>query len=197
MYTIIGLGNPGEKYENSRHNSGRAVLAYFSKKQGFEPWKEDTRIKSLLSSGKIKKHKVLLLLPETFRNKSGDVLKQLMAKSYKLKAETLIVIYDDLDLPLGTFKISFGRGSGGHKGLESVIRSIKTKDFVRVRVGMTPATPGGKLKKPKGEKKVLDFILGDFTKREREIFKKVSKKINDALVAIIIEGRAAAMNSFN
>ena len=109
----------------------------------------------------------------------------------------MVVIYDDLDMPLGKIKISFGRGSGGHKGIESIVRSIKTKDFIRIRVGIAPATPSGKIKKIKTEQKVIDFILGDFKKKETEILKKVFKKVNEALEVIIKEGRSNAMNEFN
>ena len=128
-------------------------------------------------------------------NKSGLSLKPIITSTKK--AESLIVIYDDLDMPLGKFKISFGRGSGGHKGVESIARSIKTKDFIRIRVGIAPTTPSGKIKKPKGEQKIIDFILGDFKKPEIEKLKKVFKKVNEALEVIIEEGRSKAMNEFN
>lgn len=203
MYVIVGLGNPGVEYENSRHNIGRMFVEYFAKKQGFEAWNEDKKHKALVSEDKIgpldsargKQEKTTLLLPETFMNKSGISIKSLITS--KKKAEQLVVIYDDLDLPLGKLKISFGRGSGGHKGIESIVRSIKTKDFIRVRVGITPTTPSGKLKKPKGDKEVHNFIIGDFKKAELEVLKKVSKKVNDALETIILEGRQKAMNKFN
>lgn len=171
-YIIVGLGNPGEEYENSRHNVGRMFVASF---------KENSNVK--------------IVLPDTFMNKSGLEVKKYVT-SVK-NAERLIVVHDDLDLPIGRFKISFGRGSGGHKGIESIVRSIKTKDFARVRIGISPTTPSGKLKKPKGDKKVHDFILGNFTKKEMETLKKMKKKVNDALSMIIKEGRAKAMNTYN
>jgi len=117
--------------------------------------------------------------------------------SNKKQAEKLIVIYDDLDLALGEIKVSFNKGTGGHKGLESIVKTIKTKEFVRVRVGITPTTPSGKLKKPKGEQKVLDLLLKDFSKKDFEILKKTRTRIAKALDSIIIEGRAKAMNQFN
>ena len=135
------------------------------------------------------------MLPDTYMNKSGLEVKKYIT-SIK-KAERLVVVYDDLDLPFGSFKISFGRGSGGHKGIESIVRTIKTKNFVRVRIGISPTTPSGKMKKPKGDKEVHDFILGDFTKKEKETLKKIKKKIHDALLMIIEEGRARAMNTYN
>ncbi|MFQ5662039.1 MAG: aminoacyl-tRNA hydrolase [Candidatus Paceibacteria bacterium] len=185
MFYIVGLGNPGEEYENTRHNTGALIVENFANKNKFEAFK----------AGNIGKEKIELLMPQTFMNKSGTPLKPLITS--KKKAENLIVIYDDLDIPLGKFKISFGRGSGGHKGIESIVRSIKTKDFIRIRVGISPVTPSGKIKKPKGEEKIKDFILGNFSKKETETFKKVLGKVNDALETIIKEGRAKAMNKFN
>jgi len=194
-YVIVGLGNPGEKYGQTRHNIGRVMVDSFAQKQNFSQWDTDKKSKSLISEGVVQKENVILLLPEAYMNKSGLSVKPFITS--KKKAEQLIVVYDDLDLPLGAFKISFGRGSGGHRGLESIIRSVKTKDFIRVRIGITQATPGGKLKKPKGDKKVLDFILGDFKKGEQDGLKKVSKKVIAALEVIVKEGRQRAMNEYN
>jgi len=158
-------------------------------------WKADKKTQALKSAGSIGSESVTLLMPETMMNNSGKSLKDLV--NTPKKAEKLVVIYDDLDLALGSYKISFDRGSGGHRGLESVIKNIKTKAFVRIRVGISPATPSGKLKKPQGEDKVIDFILGKWKLAEQEEMKKVSKKISEALFCLIEEGRAIAMNRFN
>lgn len=195
MYIVVGLGNPGEEYENTRHNVGRMLVEQFRGKHNFPEWRERGKKRMLISEDKVGKEKTILMLPETFMNKSGIPLKEFITN--KKKAEKLVVVYDDIDLPLGSLKISFGRGSGGHKGLESIIRTIKTKDFTRIRIGITPTTPSGKLKKPKGEKKMLDFIIGDFKTVEKEILKKKSKKVLDAIETIIVDGRARAMNMFN
>lgn len=195
MWVIVGLGNPSEEYENTRHNVGRAMVSLFAKKEEGFSFEENTKIRVHIAKGEVVKEKVTLALPDTYMNKSGDVVKILVG-SVK-KAEKLVVIYDDLDLPLGTIKLSFGRGSGGHKGIESIVRAVGTKDFVRIRIGISAATPSGKTKKPKGEKKVLDFIMGTFSKREETELKKISKKINDALRVVILDGRQAAMNQFN
>lgn len=189
MFYIAGLGNPGEKYELTRHNTGRLVIDAFRKSAGFEDWSENKKIKSLVSESKLGKEKIMLILPETFMNKSGNALKPLIIS--KQKAKNLIVVHDDIDMPLGKFKISFGRGSGGHKGIESIMRAIKTKEFIRIKVGVSPA------KKPKGEKKILDFIIGKFSPKETEIFKKTAKKIISAVEAIIESGYARAMNEYN
>lgn len=194
-YVIVGLGNPGKGYENTRHNTGRIALEYFARAHDFSPWQNDRKTQALKSEWVIKKEKVVLLEPETFMNKSGVSVKPLITN--EKKAESLIVVHDDLDLPLGTFKIVFGRGSGGHRGIESIIRAIKTKDFIRIRIGIAPTTPSGKIKKPKGEKEIVDFIIGTFKPKELETIKKTSKIVSQAIETLIIDGKAIAMNRFN
>jgi PTH1 family peptidyl-tRNA hydrolase len=102
-----------------------------------------------------------------------------------------------LDLPLGTFKISYNRGSGGHKGLESIIRALKTREFIRIRIGIAPTTPGGKLKKPDGDEAVQKFILSDFKDSEKKSLKPVFKNILDAVRVMVDDGLAKAMNKYN
>lgn len=195
MHIIVGLGNPGEEYKETRHNTGRIALETFRKAEGCSEWEEDKKKKALVSEGKIKKEPLFLIEPDNFMNNSGKSIATFV-KSKKQVAQT-IVIYDDLDLPLGTFKISFNRGSGGHRGLESIIRALKTREFVRIRIGISPATPSGKLRKPSGEKEVIRFIMGAFSPKERETFKKVSKKVSNALVSIVTDGREKAMSVWN
>jgi len=194
-YIVVGLGNPGDEYRDTRHNVGRYMLERFRKQNDFPEWKFNKKSKAQESSGVLGKEKVMLVLPETFMNGSGKSVKEYVGS---LKAaERLVVIYDELDVPLGGLKISYGRSSGGHRGLESIIKNIKTKDFVRIRVGISPKTPSGKLKKPTGEKPVVDFILGKFKPTEIEILKKVGKKVSEAIQVIIKDGRAKAMGEFN
>jgi PTH1 family peptidyl-tRNA hydrolase len=197
-YLLVGLGNPGTEYENTRHNAGRLALANwaktYQKTDELSDWKLDKISQALKASGEVAGEKVTLLLPETFMNKSGTSLKDKI-KNPK-QAEKLIVIHDDLDLPLGTLKISFNRGSGGHKGLESVIRAVKTKAFVRVRIGICPTTPSGKPKKPDADK-ILDFIIGQFKPVEAEVLKKVFKQSSLALGLLVSEGREKAMGEIN
>lgn len=213
-YIIVGLGNPGEEYEKTRHNSGRIVLEYFQKKNKFPDWEFDKKLDALVSEGKIGKDRVLLILPEAFMNKSGDVVKKLLIPMATPPRKSglltkLVVVHDDLDLPLGALKIVFNRGGGGHKGVESIIRSIKTKAFTRIRIGISPTTSSGKIKKPqpkagppraeKGakERAVVDFILGKFKPAELKKLQGVYRKVGKALGAIIIEGRERAMTEFN
>jgi len=194
-YIIAGLGNPGEEYEKTRHNTGRIVLEHIRHSNKFTEWNKDKKINALVSNGKAEKNKVSYVMPETFMNKSGAAIVKLVRNAKQ--AEQLVVIYDDLDLPMGTFKISFNRGSGGHRGVESVIKNLRTKAFMRIRVGISSVTPTGKLKKPKGENAVLNFIMKPLTLNEEKILKKLSKKINEAVSVFIKEGKEKAMNTFN
>ena len=172
---IFGLGNPGEEYDGTRHNVGARVLGEFAKKN--------------------KDKKLTLLAPTTFMNKSGEAVGK-MVKS-KTVAKNLIVIHDDLDLPFGRFKISFARGSGGHRGVESIIKKLKTENFIRLRIGIAPTTPSGKIKKPSGEDKIVKFILGKFVPKEEAGLKKLMPKLLDALDTLTTLGLAPAMNQFN
>ena len=195
MYIIVGLGNPGEEYNDTRHNTGRIMLDVFQKTAKFSDWEKDKKLSALVSEGKVGKNKAMLIEPETFMNKSGNSLKSLITS--KKKAEELVIIHDDLDIPLGKFKISFNKSSGGHNGIESIIKAVRTQEFIRIRVGITPALASGKMKKPAGEKAIIDHILGKFKKPEMEIMKKVAKKVAEAIEIIISEGRNEAMGKFN
>jgi peptidyl-tRNA hydrolase, PTH1 family len=199
MYTIVGLGNPTEEYEWTRHNAGRLAVSSFAKKKDFPEWKAGKQLKMQLTKGRVgEKGKlvVTLILPNSFMNKSGAVVKPLVKT--KKEREHLVVVHDDIDMPFGKLKIVFGRGSGGHRGVESITRALGTKDFTRLRVGVAPTTPSGKIKKPHGEDAVHDFLLGKFTKREKEeLQKKIFKKTNDALEMIVLSGKERAQNEVN
>lgn len=195
QYLIVGLGNPGEEYANTRHNAGRMVVEQFRKKNDFPEWVADKSLKALLSRGVHGKDKVVLVLPDNFMNVSGKSVAPFVKN--KKDAERTVVVYDDLDLPFGTMKISFNRSSGGHKGVESVIKALKTTAFARLRIGICPTTPNGKPRKPKGESSILDFIIGEFKKVELEEMKKVVKKGTEALGLILEEGREIATGKVN
>ena len=208
QYIIVGLGNPGEEYADTRHNAGRMVLDVFRKKNDkvnaegregalghFPEWTADKTIKALVSKGALGKDKVILIEPDNFMNVSGKSVAPFVKNAKD--AERTIVIYDDIDLPLGSMKISFNRSSCGHKGVESIIKALKTKAFVRLRIGICPATPSGKLRKPKGEDAMLEFIVGPFKKPEMEVMKKVTKKGAEALALILTEGREIATGKVN
>jgi PTH1 family peptidyl-tRNA hydrolase len=155
----------------------------------------DKKSKSLISKDEIFGEKVTLVEPENYMNNSGGSLVGFVKS--KKAAEKLIVIYDDLDLPIGSIRVSFNKSSGGHRGLESIIKALKTEGFLRIRVGISPVTPGGKLKKPKGDDAVGKYILGVYKKPELDILKKVSARVCDAIEMIMKESKERAMSEFN
>ncbi len=193
LFTIVGLGNPGEKYEKTRHNAGRMVLEYFRKKNGLPEWETDKRRNALVSKGEVGGVAVELLLPETFMNNSGDAVRYLKTNDYGLTTN-LLVVHDDLDLPLGSLKIAYNRGSAGHKGVESVVSALGTNEFTRIRVGIAPDGGDGAAKKPAEPE---HFVLQKFTPEEKEKMKKVCGKAAGVFSMIAREGREKAMNAFN
>jgi len=195
MMLIVGLGNPGNEYEETRHNTGRIILNLLAKANDFSDWKDDMKLKSFKSKGEINGLKFDFLQPNTFMNNSGNAVCQIIDDKKKLK--NLVVIYDDIDLPLGSLKISFNRSSGGHNGVESIIKKVKSREFVRIRIGVSPHTPTGKTKKPKGEDAVLKFLLGKFKEDEMKDIKKISKKVSEILTTLSSDGKDKAMSVYN
>lgn len=172
-WIIAGLGNPDKEYDGTRHNVGRDFVAYFKDKLP-------------------KKPKILDL--DVYMNNSGGPIKK--AVTSKKAAEQLVVVHDELDLPLGKVKISYGSSAGGHNGVKSIEKALKTKDYVRVRVGISGATPSGKLKRPAPEK-ITDFVLGKFRPPEQEKLKKARKIVGEALELLLTEGKDRAMTEIN
>ncbi len=194
-YIIAGLGNPGQEYENTRHNSGRIVLNSILKEFKGEDFAFDKKINALKSEIKIGKDKIKLIQPETFMNNSGKAIATLV-KSIK-SAEKLVVIYDDFNLPLGKIRISYNRSSGGHNGLESIIKAVKTEAFIRIRIGVAPENAKGSAKVPHGDVKIEKFILGKFNDEEMKELKKMAKIAGQALEMIVKEGKDKAMSVYN
>jgi len=198
MRLIIGLGNPGEEYKNTRHNIGRAIVEKCAKKNDLPDFEYDKKSNTLVTQGKIgpasakgyseaKKEKVVFALPETFMNKSGLAVSAL-AKYYKIKPEQIFIAHDDVDLPVGRMKISFDKSSAGHKGVENVMKNLKTQKFWRVRIGI------GTKKKTK---QAMELVLKKFSAKENEEIKKVVKKSCDALVCAASESPQKAMTVYN
>ncbi len=194
-YIIAGLGNPGEEYQNTRHNTGRMILDAIRKEYSKEEFVFNKKINALTAEGKIGREKVTFVAPETFMNNSGKAIGALV-KSVKA-AQKLIVIYDDFNLPLGRIRISFNRSSGGHNGLESIIKAVKTKAFLRIRIGVAPETAKGLAKTPHGDEKIEKFILGPYKEDESKELKKVAKRVVEAVEVIIKESKDKAMSVFN
>lgn len=155
MILLAGLGNPGKKYKDTRHNIGFLVIDKFKEINNFPEFKLSKKFNSLVSEGFIDSKKVILAKPQTFMNESGKAVKALVS-FYKIKV--LFVAHDDIDLPLGKIKIAKGQGAAGHKGVKSIIKEIGTKDFTRIRIGISPE------KKPKNVEK---FVLQKFNKENK------------------------------
>lgn len=170
MTLIVGLGNPGKKFEKARHNLGFRVI---------------DALKNEMSDGDI-----VLLKPQTFMNNSGLAVKSVI-KNLKLRIKNLFVIHDDIDIPLGKIRISKGRGAAGHKGVESIIKELKTKDFIRFRIGI----------KPKfsilNSKSLEEFVLQKFNKEEEKIIKEAVQKTIEAIKFSLAKGIEKAMAKYN
>jgi peptidyl-tRNA hydrolase, PTH1 family len=195
MYTIVGLGNPGDQYEGTRHNVGRNIVLAFRKLHKFPEWTFNKKANALVSEGKIGKQLVTLVLPETFMNNSGKALPTFVKN--KKQASQLLVLHDDLDIGVGRCKLSFNKSSGGHRGIDSSIKHLKTQEFCRLRLGIAPVTPTGKLKKVSGEDAVNKHVLSAFKPREVDAIKKIIKHGVKAIELFVEQGYAKAGNEVN
>jgi PTH1 family peptidyl-tRNA hydrolase len=168
MILIVGLGNPGEKYKNTRHNIGFMTLDKLKQIQNFSDWKQGKKFNAQISDGILEGEKIMLAKPQTFMNNSGKAVKSIINYSKASKDNKLFIIHDDIDLPVGQMKISKNRGSAGHKGVQSIIDNLGSKDFVRFRIGIKPAS----IIKTPTEK----FVLKNFTKDEQKNLEKIIDK---------------------
>ena len=192
MFLIVGLGNPGKKYEKTRHNLGfRIVESLRQKFKSFSDWKKEKKFQAEISQGKLDNEKIILAKPQTFMNSSGKSVKRL-TDNLQLTTNNLLVIHDDIDLPLGKIRISIGRGPAGHRGVESIIRELKAKNFIRFRIGISHFAQNQKLKIK--NQKLDDFVLEKFNKEEEKIVKEVIKKTIEAIEMTLKEGVQKAMS---
>ncbi len=187
MYLVVGLGNPGDEYQNTKHNIGRAIVEKWAGKNELADFAFDKKQNALVAQGKIGKEKVIAALPETFMNKSGMAAGAL-ASYYKIKPTQIFVAHDDIDLPVGKIKLSFAKNSAGHKGVESIMRALKTKEFYRVRVGI------GQKKKTKD---AMEVVLKKFSAKEEPDMKKAVKNAVEALTCAVAESPQKAMTVYN
>ncbi len=180
-WLIVGLGNPGTEYEKTRHNAGWIIIdqAYTDL-----AWEKDSYAQALIAEH----NQCLFVKPTTFMNLSGETVHYFVDKKNYL-SEHIIVIYDDIDLALGKFKISFDRGSGGHNGIKSIESHLGSREFIRIRIGISKILEDGTLVKPN--------VLGKFEPAELEILTDVSKKVKLAIDVILNQGKEKAMTLFN
>lgn len=195
MKLIVGLGNPGEKYQNTRHNIGFIALDELIRK--LEPlkdtfWNEDKNLKSEIKNIKLNGNTLLIAKPTTFMNSSGFAVTKVL-NYYKIPTEDLIVIHDDLDLPFGKIRVRFGGSAGGHRGVESIIEQLKTDKFLRIRLGIGSDARQARLDKRNTE----EYVLSNISSSERGKVKSMIKEATKAISKILEHGTEVYMSKHN
>lgn len=188
MKLIIGLGNPGSKYEKTRHNAGFMAVDAFAKLQNATAWKKHHKAEALVTEIMIDGQKHLLAKPQTFMNDSGKAVQDLMA-FYKIEAANLVVVHDELDLPFATLRIVSDSSAGGHNGVSSVIETIGTKTFTRLRIGVGS--------EKRGKVPTATFVLLPFSLFERLKLKGVISQAAEAIGCLLSHDAKTCMNRFN
>lgn len=184
MKVVIGLGNPGLQYRETRHNIGFMVIDALAKKENI--CIDKGKFKGLIGEGNINGQKILLVKPQTFMNLSGETVSQVL-HWYKVTAEDIIVIYDDMSLAVGQLRFRPKGSAGGHNGIKSMIQQLNTENFARLKIGIDRPLFGD----------VTGFVLGKFNQEEREIIDKTIERATDALYTYLKDGIIGAMNKFN
>lgn len=193
MKLIVGLGNPGRDYTDNRHNIGFVCLNHFARTQGIPFDKKQG--KARIGVGEVAGGKVVLARPQTYMNLSGESVSRLI-KRFNINLDDLLVVHDDLDLPLGKIRIREGGGSGGHKGIESIISYLGSQDFLRLRVGIgRPTATEGATEFSDAD--TIAYVLSDFTSQERQIITTVIARVSEAIHCLLTQGLTAAMNKYN
>ncbi len=174
---LVGLGNPGNQYQKTPHNVGFVFLEKYRQENSFPEWKFFKKFNAFISKKKKGEETIYLALPQTFMNNSGESVQKILS-FYKIPSSKLIIVHDDIDIPLGSFKIQKNKGTAGHNGIKSIIEKIKTKDFQRIRIGINPKIKNGKSElKQKTEK----FVLQNFTAKEIKILETIFQEISKSL----------------
>ena len=186
MYIIAGLGNPGRKYSGTRHNIGFDAIDAIASKNNIKFNK--SKFKADIGEGTISGEKVILVKPQTFMNLSGESIRPL-SDWYKVPCENIIVIYDDISLPLGTLRLRKKGSAGGHNGMKSIIYQLGTDVFPRIKIGVCAP--------PDEDYDLKDFVLGKFSKSEIDTLVKTVIKVTDAVENLIENGADNTMSKFN
>ncbi len=182
---IVGLGNPGRKYAANRHNVGFRCVERLAAAHGLQFRKRQKKAKVILST--IRGYAIALALPQTFMNKSGHAVARL-AHYYRVSLDHILIVYDDLDLPLGTIRLRPSGGSGGHRGMASIIEQLGSREFARLRIGID---------RPPGRMDPADYVLQDFSPDEEALLDRTLDGAVDAIEMWLDEGIEAAMSRYN
>ena len=185
QFIIVGLGNPGREFRETRHNIGFMLVNRLAERLGIEFSRMES--KSLVTKGDYRGFRLILAKPMTYMNLSGQAVSSLV-RFYKVTLENLLVIYDDVDLPLGTLRLRPGGGSGGHKGMQSIIQQLGTPDFPRFRLGIG---------RPPGKRSAASYVLKDFSTDENEFLPVILDQGVDAVLTFVTDGIDIAMNNYN
>jgi len=193
MKLIVGLGNPGRKYEKNRHNVGFMCLNHFARRHSIRLDKK--RGKARIGSGEVAGSKLVVARPQTYMNLSGSAV-SLLIRKFNISLDSLLVIHDDLDLPLGKIRIRRGGSSAGHKGVESIITELGSQHFPRIRVGIgQPTVAEGSTEISEAD--IVAYVLSDFTPEEKQTITQVIPRVSEAVLCLLTEGLTAAMNKYN
>lgn len=195
MKYIVSLGNPGLKYEKTRHNVGWLAMDQIISDRNWPGLIEDKKMSGRSTGGRLGGEPIAILYPDTFMNNSGSAVVKFVPPG---EIEDLIVLHDDIDLEFGEIKISVGRGGGGNNGVTSIIQKLGSKDFTRIRIGIAPTSFWtGKVKRPSGGGPLERFVLKPFTPSERKQLPEVFQKVDAVLQTIVKSGPTEAMNQWN
>jgi len=185
MHVVVGLGNPGARYEGTRHNIGFEVVEFLARHH--EIALKEKKFKAHFGRGRVGAEPVMLVCPQTFMNRSGDSIGPLVG-FYKLKSDSVVVIHDDLDLPVGVVKLKSGGGHGGHNGLRDLVSKLGTANFQRVRVGIG---------RPQGPMATSDWVLSRWASSQQGLLQRIHERAAEATQALLEQGVTEAMNQFN
>ena len=193
MNLIVGLGNPGQDHANNRHNAGFICLNHFARRQGIRFDKKQGQAR--IGMGEVAGNEVVVARPQTYMNRSGRSV-SLLVRKFNVNLDNILIIHDDLDLPLGKIRIRQGGSAGGHKGVGSIITELDSQNFIRIRVGI------GRPVKNEGftefnDDEIINYVLSDFTIDEKQTITQVIPTVSEAILCLLTEGLVAAMNRYN
>lgn len=212
---IVGLGNPGKKYKDTRHNVGFQVVDFLAQESGVDHFTSSSHAEAVTAETMMGGEKTLIVKPETFMNESGRAVQSLV-NYFDTAPENVLIIHDDIDLPISDMRMSFASSAGGHNGVQSVIDELGTNEFPRLRIGIRPDPASSRLsgttqgkeaesggepqKRPSDFEKMdtRDFVLQEFSKEEKEVIDNdVKPQIKEAVEVWVQDGRQATMNTIN